>query len=401
MEVAARGRLKRGLEQAYWEPGGNVHLAIDARVQKAVEEGLRTSSSGQGGAVVMDPRNGDILALASVPDYDPNVFLLPSWDPAREALKKLPEFNIALSGTYAPGSTFKIITAAALLNEGKVSPEEKIYCPGFFQLGNRVFKCWEKKGHKLQDFVAGLTHSCDVYFYQMGLRVGGSAIERYEKMFHVGERTRIALPGEKAGHAFGPESRGARGKSWYDGDTVNLSIGQGELLVTPIQMAVMIAAVANRGTLWRPHFVRSIEYPDNRPPYVQQPETLGKIELNPQTWDLIQRALENVVQEGTGAAAKIPGVTVAGKTGTAQNPRGEDHAWFVAYAGREGEEPSLAVSVLVEHGGHGGSAAAPVARKAIEAAFDIGKSTVTASAAIPNAQPISHMTLPRVGAITR
>lgn len=395
MEVDAHGRLKRRLtlEQSSWSPGGDVHLAIDSRIQLAVEEGLRASPSGQGGAVVLDPRNGDVLALASVPDFDPNVFLMPAWRPERDTLKELPEFNNALSGTYAPGSTFKIITAAALLNDGKVQPQEKVFCPGRFQLGDRTFKCWEKKGHKLQDFLAGLTHSCDVYFYQMGLRAGGAAIERYERLFRIGEKTQIALPGEKGGNLFGPLARRARGKDWYEGDTVNLSIGQGELLVTPIQMAVIIAAVANRGTLWRPHFTQRVEYADGSPAYMQRPEVLGRVELNDTTWDLIQRALENVVEEGTGVAAKIPGITVAGKTGTAQNPHGEDNAWFVAYAGREGEVPSVAVSVLIQHGGHGGSAAAPVARRAIEAAFNIARAPVVPRT--PN-KPTGADALPRV-----
>ena len=371
MEVDAFGRLKRVLDQVPWKPGSNLHLALDSRIQKAVEEGLRASPSGKGGAVVLDPRNGEVLALASIPDFDPNMFLLPGWDEGRSAVRSFPEFNLALSGTYAPGSTFKIITSAAMLEGGRVSPEERVFCPGGFQVGRRFFRCWEKKGHRYQDWIGGLTHSCDVYFYQMGLRTGGEQIEKYEKLFRLGEKTQIVLKGEKGGNLFGPESRRARKRGWYDGDTANLSIGQGELLVTPIQMAVVIAAVANRGTLWRPHLTRSIEYADGRPPYQGKPEVLGKVELKPGTWDLLQRGLVSVVRAGTGRAVDVPGLLVGGKTGTAQNPHGDDNAWFVAYAGREGEAPSLAVSVLVQHGGHGSSAAGPVARKAIEAAFSV------------------------------
>jgi penicillin-binding protein 2 len=301
------------------------------------------------------------------------LFLLPEWDDSKGALKNLPEFNLALSGTFAPGSTFKIITSAALLEEGKIDPAEKVYCPGQFTLGNRTSKCWIKKthkeGHKNQDFLSGLANSCDVYFWVMGLRAGGDLIEKYEKLFHIGEKTHIALSGEKPGGRFGPESRAARHKGWYDGDTLNLSIGQGELLVTPIQMAVMVAAVANRGTLWRPHFLRSIEYSDGRPAYEQKPESMGTIEFQPRTWELLDKALTQVIEAGTGVGVRIPGLKIAGKTGTAQNPHGDDHAWFVAYAGRPDEPPSLAVSVLVQQGGHGGSAAGPIARKAIEAAF--------------------------------
>ena len=369
MEVDARGRLKQRLGQVPWKPGGNIYLTIDARIQRAVEEALRNSTSKTGGAIVLDPRNGEILAFASMPDFDPNIFLLPGWDEARGGVGKLPEFNRVLTGVYAPGSTFKIVVSAALLEGRRVSPADRVYCPGYLQVGARAFKCWEKKGHRSMDWLGGIAHSCDVYFYRMGLRTGGEMIEEYSKRFHLGKKTGIDLPGERSGNLFGPRSRQGRGKGWYDGDTANLAIGQGELLVTPIQMATVIAAAANRGTVWQPHFVKRLELPDGRVLEPEPPKPLGRVELSTATWDLLQRGLVNVVRGGTGGRVNVPGLVVGGKTGTAQNPHGDDHAWFVAYAGRPGEEPSLAISVLVQGGGHGGSAAGPVARRAIEAAF--------------------------------
>ena len=389
MEVDAQGRLKRVLENIEWHQGANLHLTVDGKLQRAAETALRLSPSGKGAVVALDPRNGKILALASVPDFDPNQFLQPE---ITANLKELPEFNLALQGTFAPGSTFKIITSAAMLDSGKVDPKEKIYCPGYYDAGKRRFLCWEKKGHKGMDWLNGIANSCDVYFYRMGLRAGGDVIEKYERMFGLGAKTRIALPGERRGNVFGPEARSARGLSWHDGDTCNLAIGQGEVLVTPLQMAVVMAAVANRGVLWRPYFVDRIEYPGDRPEYHQKPEELGRVALKPETWDLLDQGLQQVVKAGTGGRVFTPGLVIRGKTGTAQNPQGGDNAWFVAYASREGQEPELALAVLVQHGGHGSEAAGPVAKKIIHTwfgvedrapVFRVARSTAAAAAVLP------------------
>jgi len=371
MEVDAQGRLKRRLGQVIWKAGGNLYLTIDANIQRAAEEALKTCPSGKGAVVALDPRNGEVLALASVPEYDPNLFMLPDWDESKKALKDFPALNLALSGSFAPGSTFKIIVSAAMLQENKVSPASRVYCPGRFTLGNHTFNCWEKKGHHWMDWMSGLSQSCDVYFYTMGLRTGGPLIEEYQRRFHLGQPVGIELGGERAGNIFGPKARKSRGLGWYDGDTVNLSIGQGEVLMTPIQSAMMVATVANRGTVWRPHIVKKVEYADGRPPRTPGPEEMGKVQLRPDVWDLLHKGLVGVVQGGTGGRLNIPGLVVGGKTGTAQNPHGNDHAWFVAYASRPGELPSIAVAVLAQHGGHGASAAGPVARKVVEAAFGI------------------------------
>ncbi|MBI5881615.1 MAG: penicillin-binding protein 2 [Elusimicrobia bacterium] len=366
MEVDARGRLKGVLDRIPWQPGSNVHLTLDASVQKAADDGLRASLTGRGAAVALDPRTGDILALSSAPDFDPNDFLSSDPEVVKRTTQELPEFNRAISGTYPPGSIFKIIVGAAGLDAGRFTNAETVYCPGHTEIGNRVFLCWESKGHRTMSWFPGLTNSCDVYFYRMGLKTGGPVIEKYSAMFGLGAKTNIALKGERRGNLFGPKAKGSR--PWYDGDTANLAIGQGEMLVTPIQMAVVTAAVASRGVLWRPHFTNRIEYSGGRAEYRQKPEQIGSVTMKESTWRDLHEAMRLVVSSGTGRPAFIPGLEVYGKTGTAQNP-GKDHAWFVSFAARPGEVPSIAIAVIVENGEHGSSAAGPIARSMMLAAF--------------------------------
>ncbi len=399
MEVDAQGRIKRELENIPWEAGSNVYLTLDAAVQRAADEGLRESVTGRGAAVAIDPRNGDILAMSSQPDFDPNALLSVDAKTGRPSAG-IPEFNNAIAGTYPPGSTFKPIVGLAAFAKG-ASPDEEYFCPGYYQLGNRRFKCWVHKGHGRVGWFKGLEESCDVYFYNLGLKTGGAEIERYERMFGLGERTNISLRGEKSGHRFGPRQRGKEGKGWYDGDTLNLSIGQGELTVTPLQMAVVTAALANRGQVWRPHFTRRIVYADGRPDFVQHPELSARIDATPRAWDLVQRAMEIVVSSGTGKSARVPGLVVAGKTGTAQNAGGKDHAWFIVYAGRPGEPAKIAVAVLVANGGHGGVSAAPVARRMILARFGLADAQDARAPrpAAPGARPAPPPEILPAGAI--
>ena len=387
MEVDAQGRLKRVLDKIPWEAGSNIHLTLDLGIQRAADEALRATETGRGAAVAIDPRNGNILAMTSQPDFDPNAFL--SADPAevKSNVSTLPEFNNAISGAYAPGSTFKPIAGLAAMSEGRMRSDDAVYCPGYFSLGGRNFLCWEHKGHQRVSWLMGLAKSCDVYFYSLGLKTGGAAIERYARAFGLGSKTNIPSLPEKGGHLFGPETRKKTGKGWYDGDTLNLSIGQGELTVTPLQMAVVAATFGNRGSVWRPHYTQKIVYTDGRPDYVQKPERLGQVSAKEDAWDAVQRGLETVVSSGTGGAAQVPGIIVAGKTGTAQNPHGEDHAWFVAYAAKPGEPASIAVAVLVENGGHGGVVAAPVAKKMIMAHFGMVDPAVSRPARRPAAVP--------------
>ena len=276
---------------------------------------------------------------------------------------------MALQGSYPPGSIFKIITAAAVLESGRVRTDEKFRCPGYYDAGSRVFKCWEKKGHGDVAFIDGLAKSCDVYFYNTSQRAGALAIEKYSRAFRLGQLSGIPLSGEKPGNVFGPSARAAKKSYWFIGDTLNLAIGQGETLMTPMQAAGMIAAVANGGVFHRPYYVDRIVKSDGQLFYQGKSETLSRVQLKDSTWALIREGLHTVVLEGTGQAAKIAGAEIYGKTGTAQNPQGKDHAWFVAYATVNDEPAKIAVAVLVEHGLHGASAAAPIAKAVIEAAL--------------------------------
>jgi penicillin-binding protein 2 len=392
MEVDAQGRIKRTLEHVPWRDGNNVFLTIDEAVQRAAEEGLRRSPTGRGAVIALDPSNGAILALAATPDFNPNELL--GEDPfsvqyETATLLAIPEFNRAISGLYAPGSTFKTIVSIAGISEGRLNPADIIFCPGYFKLGSRTFLCWKHQGHGNVSFLTGFAQSCDVYFYKMGLSIGARLIEKYSSLFHLGEKTGIALKGEKAGNIFGPNTAAQSGKAWYSGDTLNLAIGQGRLLVTPIQMAVVAEALANHGTLWKPYYMRSIHYRDGELPYHQNPRQIGFVDVSERTWSLLDQAMSLVVASGTAQGAFIPGINVWGKTGTAQNSSGRDHSWFIAFAGKPGELPSIALSVLVENGGHGASVAVPIARQVIEVAFHVGKKSSSALSILNSKKPAS------------
>ncbi len=364
LEVDARGRLQRILGRREGAPGNDVYLTIDAAVERAASEGLAATPTRRGAAVAIDPGTGALLALVSAPEFDPGDFL------AKEAAPgKVSEFDRAISGTYPPGSTFKIVVGAAGLNENKFNTTDKVLCKGSFELGDKIFLCWKHTGHGLISWFRAVAQSCDVYFYEMGLRTGPDLIEDYERRFGFGSKTGVSLPGEAAGKLAGPDvSPRGRGR-WRQGDTVNLSIGQGGLLATPLQLADMVAAVSRRGERWRPYYTDRIVYAGELGTYRQKPHRLGTIELKPQVWADLETALALVVSSGTALAAAVPGLDVRGKTGTAQNPHGRDHAWFVGYASRPGKPARIAVAVLVENGGHGGSVAAPIAREMFKAAF--------------------------------
>lgn len=390
LEVDYRGRVNRVLESRKWVPGSDIFLTIDSKAQQAAEDGLEKSVSGKGAVVALDPRNGALLAFVSMPDYDPNQFVVSGDEKEKLAPgKTLAEFNVALQGSYPPGSIFKIVTSAAILESGRVKPEETFNCPGYYDAGSRVFKCWDKRGHGRVDFLTGLTKSCDVYYYNAGQRAGALNIEKYARAFRLGQTSGIALPDEKKGNVFGPGPRAAKKSYWFIGDTLNLAIGQGETLMTPMQAAEMIASVANGGIFYRPYYVDRIVRSDGQETFRGKPEELSRVLLKDSTWQLIREGLHNVVQEGTGQMAKINGAEMFGKTGTAQNPQGKDHAWFVAYASVDNQPPKVAVAVLVEHGLHGASAAAPIAKSVIEAILrkdleeKLKKPAVPASTAAP------------------
>ncbi len=372
LEVDAGGKSQRILYNIPPIPGNDMILNIDRHIQQAGEEMFRKSDY-TGAAVAIDPFSGNVLALISSPNYDPNVFLKPIGEEKRGELflsEKKYMFNRALQGQYALGSVYKIITMCAALETGSELAARSVLCKGKYKLGRRVFKCWKKKGHGRVDISDALTYSCDVYFYQLGLSAGIEPIADLSRIFGLGAVTGIDLPSEKAGLV--PDAdwkKNNRRESWYDGDTVNLSIGQGYLLVTPLQVANLIAAVASQGKLYRPNIVAQVVSAGGKILFEAKRQLIRNIHMSSETWEMLDAGLKSVVETGTGRACRIKGLNVTGKTGTVQNPHGDDHAWFAAYASLPGSKPRIAVAVLVEHGLHGATAAAPIAREMIKAAF--------------------------------
>ncbi len=385
VEVDAKGRYMKFLREESPLRGNDLHLTIDIDLQKAAEDAL----AGKVGAVVaLDPRSGAVRALVSTPGFDPavlsNGITTEEWKALNDPLFK-PLYNRALQGGFAPGSTFKIVMAAAGLEEKLVDEHSSTYCSSSFRFGNRSYRCWNHNGHGTVDLHKALVESCDVYFYQLGLRLGVDRIARYAHAFGLGSPTGIDLPGEKGGLIASTAWKKEHLKEkWYEGETLSIAIGQGYTVVTPIQMARLIAAVGNGGILYRPHVLGKLVEPGGRPIQSSSPEVQGTVGVSKKNLSLVASALQGVVEDprGTGKACRLPNATVAGKTGTAQVVKQairrqdekmawqfRDHAWFVAYA--PVDDPQLAVAVLVEHGGHGGSAAAPVALKVFERWFQI------------------------------
>lgn len=364
MEVDNRGRLVRIIGFEKWDKGNDVILTIDYSVQKAAEDALSKLPYKRGAAVCIDSFTGRIIAYAVKPGYDLNYF-----SSYRELKQNevIDEFNIPISGLYPPASTFKIITTIAGVESGKIDENTKFYCPGYYNAGNRIFRCWEKKGHKEIGLIDALSNSCDVYYYNVGYTIGPYIIESIAKKFRLNEKTQIDLPYEKSGKIFGPRSRMETKGYWFIGDTLNMAIGQGETLVTPMELAVMMMAISNGGYFYKPYYVDRVVSSNGDIILKNKPELIAKVDLKEKTYEIIRKALRKVVVDGTGKLANVDGVDVYGKTGTAQNPAGKDHAWFVSFAEKDGK--SIAISVLIEHGEHGSSAAAPVAREIIKAYY--------------------------------
>lgn len=369
LEVDYRGRVKRVIEDRKWRSGNDVYLTLNFNLQQAAEKGLKNSKTGRGAAVAMDPRTGAILALATAPAFDPSMFVPYSDEPEVKS-RKISEYNLAVQGIYPPASTFKIITAIAAIEKGGFDPKKVIGCPGHYDAGSRVFRCWSTHGPV--DFFEGMAGSCDVYFYTIAAQMGPAAIEKVQRMFQFGQPTGVDLPGEKSGNLYGPTKRARNRSYWFIGDTLNLSIGQGELLVTPIKMAQFASAVASKGKVWKPYYLDKVVHSQSGKILKESAsEQIGSVDIAPSTWDLLFKALKHTVDTGTAARVKIKGLDVYGKTGTAQNPHGADHGWFMAFAGKEGQEPEIAVAVFVEFGEGGSSAAGPIAREMLKAYFGI------------------------------
>ena len=382
VEVNAYGRVIRELNRRTGRPGDDQLLTIDLGLQQYVAARFGEES---GSAVVLDVHSGEILALASMPSYDPNLFTSGiSQRQWRELIghPRFPLSNKAIAGQYSPGSTFKMVVALAALESGELSPHHRFFCNGSLKLGKRRFRCWRRYGHGHVDMVKGLQESCDVYFYEVAKRVGIDRIAAMSERFGFGEKLGIELPGEKPGLVPTREWKLAMiGEPWQGGETLIVGIGQGYLLTTPLQLAVMVARIANGGIAVEPRILAEVIREGQ--PIQQEREAFAPMGISPAHFDIVREGMLKVVNDpkGTAYRARIeePALAMAGKTGSVQVRRiserehrtgviknedrpweERDHALFVAYAPLE--RPRYGVAVVVEHGGSGGSVAAPIAR---------------------------------------
>ena len=386
VEVNSAGREMRELNRREGQPGANLQLTIDHRLQNYVQARLGRESAA---AVVMDCESGDILCAASAPSFDPNLFVrgisVKDYRDLTEN-KYRPLANKAVQGLYPPGSTFKMVTVLAALEAGEVTPDETVYCPGHMDISNRRFHCWKRAGHGQVDLLTSLRESCDVYYYDLALRVGIEKISEMARKLGLGERYDIPMSAIARGRAPTKDWKlETYGQDWVVGDTVNASIGQGYVLASPIQLAVMTARMAT-GRALAPRLVKSIDG-------VEQPmPSDAELDVNPEHLRLVRRAMYSVSnhRKGTAYGSRIieDELRLAGKTGTSQvrnitaeeRRRGvtrnedlpwerRDHALFVNFAPYK--DPKFAVAVVVEHGGGGSTAAAPIARDiTLQALYD-------------------------------
>ncbi len=371
--------------------GNSVLLTIDSKIQIAAEKALesqldmlskseKTRKAQAGVVIAMDPRTGEILAMVSKPSYDPNMFVggLSSEDLEFLSSSPSPQPNRAISYAYAPGSTFKVITALAALEYGKVNLNDRFSCTGRDPSSGK--SCWtieRGRGHGTLDLIDGVSESCNIVFYELGRRVGIDDLSNTARRFGLGQSTgMIMFPRDQAGLVPDREWKRKNFKgydqTWYPLETLDVAIGQGALLVTPLQLANVYSAIAQEGTLYQPMIIKSILTSDGRIIKEFQPSVMKRLEVSTKSWDILREGLEKVVSEGTarGAFKGFP-IQVAGKTGTAENPQGPSHAWFACYA--PAEEPEIVVLVMIEHGVGGASYAAPVARQVMEAYFGISE----------------------------
>jgi len=366
--------LGREIDTWHEEPpteGQRVQLTIDADVQKAIEDGF-TASTFDGAAVVLDPRNGEVLGFSSRPAYDPNAFAAgidrTTWNQLNtDELRPLQ--NRAVQGRYSPGSTFKMAVGLAGLEEGIITPEFRTYCSGGQTFYGRYFKCWKKGGHGSVDLRKAISESCDVYFYTVGNMLGVDRIHKWSTLFGLGVKSNIDLPNEVTGLVPSTAWKATqREKKWYAGETISVSIGQGQVSVTPVSLAVYTATLANGGTRVTPHLLKAVHDGKDWKP-VPAPPPQSQVEVTSEKLQAVRDGMWQVVNGpgGTGARARVAGKDVCGKTGTAQvisnqgrmaartNKNLRDHGWFVFFAPRD--NPEIAGVVFVEHGIHSANAA--------------------------------------------
>jgi len=406
VEVNANGQVVSVLNTVAAQAGNNMILTIDKQLQTIAEESLVDKA---GAVVAMDPNNGEILAMASNPTYDPNWFVVgmtpDQWNsiitnPFR------PLENKAIKAEYPPASTYKIVTAIAGLEEGVIDANSTFFCPGHYKYGNRIYRCWRRAGHGEVDVVKAMEQSCDVFYYQVGEALGVDRLAKYAKACGLGVLSGVDLDQESKGLVPTKAWKRKRlGTAWMGGETISVSIGQGFNLVTPLQMAKLTSAVANGGALLKPNLIKSMQSLQDKSVIEAEPTILGRLPIKPETMALVKKGLWSVVNRnrGTAHASQLRSIEFAGKTGTAQvvgrkavegldedqiKLMHRDHAWFVAYA--PAENPRIAISVIVEHGEHGSTAAAPIAKELIVAYLGIGEAEAALAAAKPPARPAAQ-----------
>ncbi len=391
IEVDAAGRPQRIIQQVDPVPGRDVRLTIDSRVQRVAEKALKDAlkdahreeyyRAKAGALVALDVTNGEVLAMASLPTYSPSLFLggisEKQWRSLTSTSSEYPLTNRAIMAQYPPASTFKAFTGLAGLTYGFTRQWAVYDCQGRWTgMGEQWKKhCWNRAGHGMVSFMDGIEESCDVVFYEIGhlfYKDRGEKLQSFARGFGYGKPTGIDLPGEVDGRV--PDKAWKKAwnedypeyQNWNPGDTVNMAIGQGDLLATPLQVAATYAGIANEGRVMRPHVLRQVLGSDGTPVLTVKPEVALRPKVSRTNLEIMQDALLNVTRSGTakGAFRTFP-VPVAGKTGTAQVAGKDDYAWFVGYA--PADEPRYVVAVVIEQGGHGGSVAAPAARQVLAA----------------------------------
>jgi penicillin-binding protein 2 len=400
--VDALGRPRRELPRIEPKPGFTMVLTLDSRIQRLAEEAMRGR---MGALVAMDPFTGEILALVSKPSYDPNLFISRLRPEQWRALVSNPYHplqNRVLQAAYPPGSLFKLITAIAALRKGVITPDTTFRCQGSFSLGSYQYACWKKEGHGSVNLKQAIAQSCNVYFYNVALRVGIEELARTAREFGLGESLGLRLCQEAKGLVPTPDwKREAKGEKWYLGNTVQAGIGQGMITATPLQILQMISAIANGGKLFRPLVVKEVRSAEGELVERYVPEVIREIQIPSDVLAAVRKGMWAAVNDkGTGYQARIEGLAVCGKTATAQvvsRPKNgggagrllSDHAWFACFAPED--HPRVAMVVLVEHGGYGGVAAAQVARQVLEGIFSPelrpeGQAKVASTSSLPSSE---------------
>lgn len=379
VEVDVSGKPVQILGRKEPVPGDDLELTIDIKLQqaaeKAVDDQLTQIGAHAAAAVVMNPQTGEILAMVSRPAFDPNLFAHGISSKDWNQLNNNPYHpmdNKTITGEYPPGSTFKIVTGTAALTEGVVTPDEQIFDSGHHWIIPKGNADGEALGWL--NFRSALAHSDNVYFYEMGNRLGIDRLEKYARMFGLGAKTGIDLPYEATGLVANRryKEKNFDDGEWYLSETFDAAIGQGFNLVTPLQAAMVMGEIAADGKRYKPHVVSRILAPDGSVVKDFQPELLSQLDVPEEDIKLVQDGLHDVTKYGT-AASNFRGFTVdiAGKTGTAENSQGRDHGWFVAYG--PFDNPNIVVAVIVENGGYGSQSAVPIGRKILEAAFGLNQ----------------------------